>query len=105
MWWEPYLTVNGDTQADSANFVRVAENRNYLNPVQTGFSGAAHGWGAFLALKSATHIIQWWNWASYTLPKEDLKIYESRDTSHEFCWRQGFFTGNQQILLCQDIQI
>ena len=42
---------------------------------------------------------------SYTLPKEDRKIYESRDTLLEFCWHQYFFTGNQQILLYQEIQI
>ena len=33
------------------------------------------------------------------------KIYESRDTPPEFCWNQCFFTGNQQILLYQEIQM
>ena len=33
------------------------------------------------------------------------KIYKSRDTSLEFCWDQHFFTGNQQILLHQKIQL
>ena len=33
------------------------------------------------------------------------KIYESLDTPSEFCWRQHFFTGNEQILLYQEIQI
>ena len=33
------------------------------------------------------------------------KIYKSRNTSLKFCWHQHFFTGNQQILLFQEIQI
>ena len=33
------------------------------------------------------------------------KIYESGDTPLEFCWHQHFYTGNQQILLYQEIQI
>ena len=37
--------------------------------------------------------------------KKIQKIYESRDTHLEFCWRQRFFTGNQQIFLYQEIQI
>ena len=37
--------------------------------------------------------------------KEIQKMYESRDTRPEFCWHQHFFTGNQQILLYQEIQM
>ena len=33
------------------------------------------------------------------------KMYKSCDTSLEFCWHQHFFTGNQQILLHQEIHI
>ena len=33
------------------------------------------------------------------------KMYKSRDTFLEFCWHQHFFTGNQQILLHQEIDI
>ena len=32
-------------------------------------------------------------------------MYKSGDTSPKFCWHQHFFTGNQQILLYQEIQI
>ena len=32
-------------------------------------------------------------------------IYKSRDIPLEFCWDQHFFTGNQQILLHQQIQL
>ena len=33
------------------------------------------------------------------------KICKSRDIPLEFCWHQHFFTGNQQILLYQEMQI
>ena len=44
-------------------------------------------------------------WHTDTLSKEDPKTYKLRDTPLEFCWHQQFFTGNQQILLYQEIQI
>ena len=37
--------------------------------------------------------------------KKIQKIYKSHDTTLEFCQHQQFFTGNQQILLYQEIQI
>ena len=37
--------------------------------------------------------------------KETPKKYESRDTPLEFCQHQYFFTGNQPILLYQEMQI
>ena len=37
--------------------------------------------------------------------KKIQKIYKSRDTSHESCWHQQFFTENQQILLYQVIHV
>ena len=33
------------------------------------------------------------------------KIYKSRDIPHAFCLHQQFFSGNQQLLLYQEIQI
>ena len=71
-----------------------------------GFFGAANGWGVGPPPKNPPHIS--YNdetWYSYTLPKENPKMYKSRDTSFEFCWHQHFFTGNQQILLHQEIHI
>ena len=44
-------------------------------------------------------------WHSYIYLKKIQKIYESRDTPFEFYWRQHFFTENQQMLLCQEMQI
>ena len=38
-------------------------------------------------------------------PKKIQKIYESHETPLDFCWYQYFFTGNQQILLYQEIQV
>ena len=52
------------------------------------------------ALKSVTQT-----WHSYTLFKKIQKIYESRDTSPDFCSHEHIFTGDQQILLYQKIQI
>ena len=37
--------------------------------------------------------------------KKIQKLYKSRDTPLEFCWHQHLFTGNQQILLYQEIQL
>ena len=53
------------------------------------------------------HIFSYNNetWHNYTLPKEFQKMYESRDRLLEFCWHQHFFTGNQQLLSYQKIQI
>ena len=37
--------------------------------------------------------------------KKTPKIYKTREKPLEFCWDQNFFTGNQQILLNQEMQI
>ena len=42
-----------------------------------------------------------WHIAPYL--KKIQKIYQSRDIPLEFRWHQKFFTGNQQILLYQEI--
>ena len=69
-----------------------------------GFLGAADGWGGKKVsfLKYVTKILH-----SYTLPKEDQKIYKSRDAPLKFIFYRKsatfviscFFTGNQQLLL------
>ena len=63
-----------------------------------GFFGASHRWRPHISYNDKT-------WHSYTLPKEDPKMYKSHDTPLGFCWHQHFFTGNQQILLHQEIHI
>ena len=55
-----------------------------------GFSGAAHAYPTMMKLST---LIPY--------PKKIQKLYESRDTPFEF----SFFTGNQHILLYQEIQI
>ena len=55
------------------------------------------------SLKSVTQILQWWNLASYTWPKEDPKKYINLVT-HPLSFAH-FFTRNHQILLYQGIQI
>ena len=66
------------------------------------FFRAAHGWGG---QKDPFPKIYHTNPAEMKLDtvipylKKIQKIYESRDTTLEFCWNQHFFTGNRQILL------
>ena len=75
-----------------------------------GFFGVAHGWGERAKklplpkicytyptmLKLGTVI---------PYPKNIRKIYESHDTTLEFCRHQHFLNENQQILLYQETQI
>ena len=52
-----------------------------------GIFVAAHGWGGskkVLLAKICHTYPTMMTWHSYTLPKEDPKIYESRDTRFEF---------------------
>ena len=73
-----------------------------LTLFRMGFFGAAHGRGGGKK-PICTHILQWWNLAVTLYLKMIQKIYESRDTPPESRWHQQFFTGNQQILLYQEI--
>ena len=76
-----------------------------------GFYRAAHGWGEWWQKGNPLPKICW----TYptmlklgtvnTLANEDQKRYGSRNTRLKFCWNQQFFTGNQQILVYQKIQI
>ena len=71
-----------------------------LTLFRAGLFGAAHGWGGAKSPPpyNLSHIpCKDETWHSYTLPKEDSKIYESCDSPLEFCWHQHFFIGNQQI--------
>ena len=73
-----------------------------------GLFGAAHGWGRSkkAPLPKISHTLStMMKLGSYTLPKENPKIYKSHDTSLEICWFQHLFTGNEQLLLYQEIQL
>ena len=90
----------------SQQFVNFEEA--YLTLFRMGFFGAAHGWdGGLPPIPKICHayptMIKLGTFIPY--PKKIQKIYESRDTPLEFCWHPHFFTGNQQILLYQEIQI
>ena len=65
------------------------------------------GWTKKASLPKICHTYPTMMKLSTVIPylKKIQKIYESRDTPPEFCWHQHFFTGNQQILLYQEIQI
>ena len=61
-----------------------------INPIQDGLSqGCSRMEGQKAtpppppALKSATHILQWWNLAPYL--KKFQKLYESHDMTHPLC--------------------
>ena len=83
---------------------------NCLTLFRMGFFGAAHGWGVGGQkgpLPKICHAYPTMMKLGTVIPclKKIQKIYESHDTPCEFCWHQHFFTGNQQILLYQEIQI
>ena len=74
-----------------------------------GFFGAAHGWdgGQKAPLPKICHTYPAMMKLSTVMPypKKTQKVYEPRGTPLEFCSHQHFFTGNQQILLYQEILI
>ena len=79
-----------------------------LTLFRMGFFRAAHRWGGPKrppSLKPVTHPTMMKLGTIIPHPKKIQKIYASRDTSLEFYWHQHFFSGNQQILLYQEIQI
>ena len=72
--------------------------------------GAAHGWCGEAKrppLPKICHTYPKMMKFGTVVPylKKIQKLYESRDTPLEFCWHQNFFTGNQQILRYEEIQI
>ena len=83
-----------------------------LNLFRMGIFGAAHGLrgggGAKRPpLPKICHTCPTMKKLCTIIPnlKKIQKICQSRDTYPEFCWHQHFFTGNQQTLLDQEIQI
>ena len=85
-----------------------------FNHIQDGpFQGSSHmgvgGWGGGkkVSLPKIYHTYPTMMKLGTLIPylKKIQKIYKSRDTALEFWWHQHFFTGNQQILLYQEIQI
>ena len=76
-----------------------------------GIFGGAHGWGGEGSEKSPLRKIcrryPTMMELGLIIPylKKIQKINKSRYTHHEFSYRQHFFTGNQQNLLHQEIQI
>ena len=82
-----------------------------LTLFRMGFSGLLTDGGGGWAKRSLLHIICHTYSAMMKLgtvipyPRKIHKIFESRHTTLEFCWHQHFFTGNQEILLYQEIQI
>ena len=81
-----------------------------LNPIQDGlFRGCSliKGGTFWPPLPKISHTYPTIMKLGTVIPylKKTQKIYKSRDTPHEFCWHQHFFTRNQPILLHQEIQL
>ena len=79
-----------------------------LTLFRMGLFGAAHGWGVKrLPLSKICHTYPKIMKLGTVIPylKKTQKIYESHNTSLEFCLHQHFSIKNQQFLLYQKIQI
>ena len=79
-----------------------------LNPIQDGpFRGCSRMGGKKVPHPKICHTYPAIMKLGIIIPylKKIQKIYESLDTFLESCWHQHFFTGNQQILIFQEIQI
>ena len=87
------------------SFLGMLYNGIFLTLFRMGFFGAVQGWGAKCPLSKICDTYPTIMKLGTIIPylKNTLKIYESRDTPLEFCWRQHFFTRNQKILLYQEI--
>ena len=76
-----------------------------INPIQDGLLSDGGG-GAKRSLRKICHTYPTMMNLDTVIPylKKFQKLYESHDAPLGFCWHQHFFTGNQQILLYQEIQ-
>ena len=80
----------------------------FLDLFRMGFFRAAHGWvpkrpSLLKICRTYPTMMKLGTVIPYL--KKIQKLYETRDALLEFCWHKYFFTGNQQILLYQKIQI
>ena len=84
-------------------------NSNIINPTQDGLFWDCSQMGvAFLCpLPKIRHTYPTMMKLRTVIPylRNIQKMYKSRDISLEYCWHQHFFTGNQQVLVHQEIQI
>ena len=67
--------------------------------------GAAHEWNCPLTKIKYAYLTMMKLGTAILYPKKIQEIFKSRDTPLEFCLYQHFFTGNQQLLLYQEMQI
>ena len=89
-------------------FLTKIKYRLHINPIEDGlFRGCSRmgGGEATLPKICRTYPTMMKLGTIIPYPKKIQKMYESRDTPLEFCWHKHFFTGIQQILLYQEIQI
>ena len=67
--------------------------------------GAAHEWNCPLTKIKYAYLTMMKLGTAILYPKKIQEIFKSRDTPLEFCLYQYFFTGNQQLLSYQEMQI
>ena len=67
--------------------------------------GAAHEWNCPLTKIKYAYLTMMKLGTAILYLKKIQEIFKSRDTPLEFCLYQFFFTGNQQLLLYQEMQI
>ena len=91
------------------NYTPLIPQNESLTLSRMGIFGAAHWWGSQKgpSLPKICHTNPTIMKLGTVLPyvKKIQKIHKSRDIPPEFCWNQHFFTGNQQIVLYQEIKI
>ena len=67
--------------------------------------GAAHEWNCPLTKIKYAYLTMMKLGTAILYPKKIQEIFKSRDTPLEFCLYQYFFTGNQQLLLYQEMHL
>ena len=103
------VNAGWETSLDTRKAHYIKSATDLFNPIQMSLFWTAHGWrkGEKTLHPKVCHIYPAVMKLGAVVPylKKIQKICESRDSPLEFRWHQYFFTGNQQILLYQDIQI
>ena len=105
----PNIILNNEGVFKNTLNISSSHRKCSLILSKMGFFGTAHGWEGPKrpSLPKICHTYPTMMKLATVIPylKKIQKIYESRDTPPEFRWHQQFFTGNQQILLYQEIHV
>ena len=101
--------VRLDSLEDLSSTLTSSPINSFFNPFQDGyFRDCSRMGGPFWSpLPKIRHTYPTMMKLGTVIPylRKIQKMYKSRDTFLKFCWHQHFLTGNQQILLHQEIHI